>query len=214
MDHYYETFAELMGLYQSFKLMKLYPGINIKIMLDNLGVVNAFEKQMNLNNTKINKIIKSDVYPLWEAIRKLYKSRNGETTVQWIKGHSGNVGNEFADLLSNKYGNKRDQNTLIFRNPNLKDFETISHTLSSHDSLVELGTRRFIKEQNKTITAFQLSESATVGINNSIHPENDSLFDWKATVSIWHHGIKITSPFTSRKLSAKRNHQFKVLTSI
>ena len=43
---------------------------------------------------------------LWESLREATKEKGSEIEILWVKGHAGNKGNERADALARKGGEK------------------------------------------------------------------------------------------------------------
>lgn len=94
---------ELQGLLEGLKALK--PSDDAEIYSDSKYVIDGITKWLknwkrNGFQTAAKKPVKND--DLWKEIDHVLTQRNGSTKIIWIRGHTGNPGNEIADALANE----------------------------------------------------------------------------------------------------------------
>ncbi|KAF9111871.1 hypothetical protein BGX27_004344 [Mortierella sp. AM989] len=93
------TAAELMGLFGA--IMAANPSHYLIVSLDNLSVVDNFTKLVNKRDSQsLREKSRCNHALQWASIARACKDRLGSTTVNWIKGHNNDVGNDKADQIA------------------------------------------------------------------------------------------------------------------
>jgi len=211
--------TELMGVYIALTILKQNPATRVTIYLDNQGVVLAFPNEMQKSKRTIAKVQSTEYFPIWDAIRKLVNSRTGWVHLAWVKGHADNPGNIRADILANKHGVNSDALSNDFKTPARSELmETIKTVPYIEKRLVEGPIRQTMKQTAIVANAVKYTKSKTfksIGVkspfdNNSIGIDNN----WNITSKNINSGTKITSSFTTPKISSKRTNMIKVLHGI
>ena len=138
-------YSETIGVYQAFKLAKLLPDSEVKIILDNEAAQKIANKISHLKLQQLNKL---EGRIIWNAIKKINDSLNTPPEVIWIKGHNGTPGNEYSDELAGKY--KISQQTIKTYIPtsnadlprNLRILNNKNHTFNKKPGQLSKGSNK------------------------------------------------------------------------
>ncbi len=86
--------------------LRAHPGQDVEIVSDSTYVVKCFHdswyvgwRRRQWRNSKGQPVANRD---LWEVLIDLALDGNRTVTFQWVKGHSGDVMNDFVDLLATR----------------------------------------------------------------------------------------------------------------
>jgi len=160
--------------------------------------------------------IRSNNFPIWEAIRKLVRDRLHTTRLVWVKGHNTNKGNIRADILAGIHGHHRDAHTNSFSTPQqftgMSTLKTLAHM---NKKLIEGDVRRTLKQTATIVNATKYTKSKTfksIGIRSPLDEEQIGIEnDWNETAKLINQGIKFTSSFTTLAISSTRTYMTKAL---
>ena len=99
--------AELKGFKEALSIVKLKDYGKVHFLLDNQYVIKGATggyEEWSLNNWKRNDGSDRPNKEIWDDIMKLYKpiKENTDFSIQWVNGHSGDLGNDRADYLATK----------------------------------------------------------------------------------------------------------------
>jgi hypothetical protein len=161
-----------------------------------------------------HKTIRTENFILWTALQSRIAQRsehNGSTTVTWVKGHSANQGNNLSDKLASLHGPSSTQYTNTFSLPtNIETGLTLTPTIFR--VRIETDLRKAINHFNSTMVAYSSLFSTWHQTHNLITPGNEQTIevDWNRTLRILHNSFKMTSLFTTRKISTFRSYQMKL----
>ena len=95
---------ELLAVIEALKKLKK-EGVSVTVFTDSKYVVDTVEKKWYVKWEKTN--FKGKKNPdLWIRFLKVYRKHH--VTLQWVKGHAGNLENERCDTWGSKYQRTRD----------------------------------------------------------------------------------------------------------
>ena len=101
--HAAHTTNQRMELVAAYEAVVAHPG-SVEVVTDSTYVMNCFVKRWYVNwlksgwkNSQKKPVANRD---LWEPFVELYLARPGEITFRWVKGHSGDPGNDLVDRLA------------------------------------------------------------------------------------------------------------------
>ena len=200
-------YSETIGVYQAFKLAKLLPDSEVKIILDNEAAQKIANKISHLKLQQLNKL---EGRIIWNAIKKINDSLNTPPEVIWIKGHNGTPGNEYSDELAGKY--KISQQTIKTYIPtsnadlprNLRILNNKNHTFQQKTRKVIKGIQQVEKAILHESNKYQIKANRTAA--SDLPVENDIIH----TDSFINGGFKITSPITNQSISDNRTFYAKI----
>jgi ribonuclease HI len=205
-------YAELMALYQSLKFCESKPDLPLIVYTDSECIVNEYKRQISLTSKQINKIVRSNGSVIWDGIRHLVKQRTRAVELEWIKGHSGIPGNEYADNLAARYGQNADRNTQHFYPPKEGEYlDNLKVTLHCNNKLIDYNSRKYLKSQSKHTIAHSMMTSSFHNKQNNLKTEQDFINnDWRYTATEIHQGSKSTSTHTTMERSYARASKMKL----
>lgn len=207
--------TELMGVYATFKLFEDTPGAKGIIYLDNEGVTKKFIHEMYRSKKSILQMIRTDCFPIWDAIRALYRKRRRNFSVEWVKGHADNKGNNRADIIAGQHGQKRTRNTNKLNTPYRPEEMCIMKVVPMiRGTVLESDVRRTVKSIaiiNNTIKYTSTKTFLDLNLNNSLYSTHDDKMknEWNDTMKLINQGTSINSTFTTRAISARRTFMIK-----
>ena len=84
--------------------LRAFPGVPVTVVSDSTYVVNCFRDSWwkgwiarGWRNSQRQPVANQD---LWRPLVELYRTRPGEITFRWVKGHSGDPMNDLVDRLA------------------------------------------------------------------------------------------------------------------
>lgn len=192
------TKAELAGLLATILICP--PGREAKVYIDNSAVVDQFQSLVrNRTNATERQRLRSPYSLWWAIVHCAYIKQEERVTVEWVKGHAGNKGNEAADRAA-KSGHQHA----------IWNVDPAAHTdLHAHaryrGQLVEDDLRQVLKKQ----TAARKHHHWT-GQNRVCNMIKDwKKIEWQATLGIIHDRQQPRGRFTSSADCSKRAHRLK-----
>lgn len=127
-------------------MVRAAPHRRIAIYLDKQGVQQRFASEMSLKKSSTARAARSNTYPIWDAIRKLVKSRpDGWVKFEWIKRHQSNKGNNRAEELAGKHVVTNEYKTP--KNP--EEMETIRAVPFTNKRPLESTLRKTMKDSSR-----------------------------------------------------------------
>jgi ribonuclease HI len=102
--HTTNNIMELTAMIEALRVVKAQQGSAV-IYVDSQYVKNGMQEWVSGWKKKNWKTAKGDPVKnkeLWEELDSLYQALTPRTTIEWVKGHSGDKGNDKADELANK----------------------------------------------------------------------------------------------------------------
>lgn len=196
------TKAELVGLFAS--VLCCPEGKDVIIYIDNNAVVAQFRTLVeNRSKATPRQIHRSTFATWWEAVYEAYVKQGRKVKVRWIRGHSGEDGNEAADRWAN----------------NAHQLPTEPWTLDSQywekkgaqcwmrDTLIEDDLRKVLKLQSVVRNHYAWTKLQ----RTQRHIGEWKEIDWKSTMAVVHDGNLTGGRFTSQGDCQRRAHRIKKL---
>ncbi|GJJ74732.1 hypothetical protein EMPS_07090 [Entomortierella parvispora] len=194
--------AELMGLLAA--IVSMPPGQDILVRLDNEGVVTSYQDLVVDRHTTLpRKRQRATHAGLWAVLASVVAEREGRTEVEWVRGHSGDQGNETADAIATK---AVEQDTTPWQ-ADLSTQDDITFIASCHGQQLESDFRQFLKQQT-TIRRHQ-TWTAQNRVKRAISDLDD--VEWRSALSIIHAKRPVHTFFSSRGDTTRRTQHIKKL---
>jgi ribonuclease HI len=194
------TKAELVGLLAT--IMVCPRGTNATIYIDNEAVVQQFERLVeNRETATARKRLRSPYAVWWAVIARAFEHQGRRIQVEWVKGHSGNPGNDMADIAAKEAHSKDAWSLDLSKHTDMK-----CHALFK-GQLVEDDLRQVLKKQS---TARVHQRWANQGRTQAWIKKWEEV-EWRSTIAIVHSRKSPRSLFTSTADCAKRAHRIKKL---
>jgi len=131
----------------------------IRIMTDSKYVIDGLTT--NLESWEDDRWINIKNAPMFKKAAHLMRQRSARTSFKWVKGHSGNLGNEGSDALAKRGANKQCPDILDLRIPiefNIQGAKL--STLTQAKAYRGILERRQYEPRNTTINHLQLTREA------------------------------------------------------
>jgi len=198
--HASSTKAELMGVFAA--ILSVPAGQDLVVRSDNQTVVDNFKDLvMNRDRTLPRRRARATHSQHWAVLANMVADRTGSTAVEWIRGHSGDLGNEKADRAAKVAVLL---NTMAWK-VELRAQDDIPFSASFQGATMEQDLRELLKAQT-TIRNHQ-SWSAQKRVQRALGDLSD--IEWRSTLSTIHNKRPVFTYFSGRKDTTHRTQHIK-----
>ncbi|KAF8950332.1 hypothetical protein BGZ52_002891, partial [Haplosporangium bisporale] len=192
------TKAELAGLLATILICP--PGHEAKVYIDNMAVVDQFQSLVrNRSKATERQRLRSPYSFWWAMVHRAYIEQEENITVEWVKGHAGNKGNEAADKAA-KSGHQH---------KTWKVDPAVHTDLHAHAGfrgmMIEDDLRQFLKKQSAARKHHRWMWQNRV--RNTIKDWKG--IEWRSTLGIVHDRQQPRGRFTNTADCSKRAHRVK-----
>ncbi|GJJ75820.1 hypothetical protein EMPS_08178 [Entomortierella parvispora] len=199
------TAAELMGLHAV--IVAAPAAEHIILHLDNLSVVNNFNKLVkHRDRATTREKMRCNHAIQWAVIAQACNIRQGAVEVCWVKGHSGDPGNEEADRTAVN-AQTSDSMPWTINQSHQQDFQFGAQFLQTN---IDTDVRRLVRHQScirDHCSWMALKQTKKMNLDSSdIH--------WQSTLDIVHNNNNTGSFYTSPRDSSLRSHRVKKLCGV
>jgi ribonuclease HI/exonuclease III len=146
----------------------------LKIITDSMYVINGLTT--HLQTWEDDGWIGIKNAPFFKKAVHLLRNRSARTTLQWVKGHSGTLGNEESDLLAKQGAEKQNADELNLEIPTDFDLKGAKlSTLTQAKAYRGILEKREITPRNAAVNNIQLTQEAINHITG----------EWETDAAIW-----------------------------
>ncbi|KAK3836656.1 MAG: hypothetical protein JOS17DRAFT_734820 [Linnemannia elongata] len=192
--------AELMGLIAV--IIATPQDQDVCIRLDNQAVVKLFNDiVINRRRASVRAKLRCDYAVEWAIVARICSERTGSTTVEWVKGHSGDRWNAEADKAAKEAHSAVGKAWEV----NAEDQDDLRYTATMAGTTLEIDTRQALKMQTT-----RRWHQAWRSLKRHKGPIQDyDSTDWLGTLAIIHSNKPVHTFFSSQQDTRLRSHRIK-----
>jgi ribonuclease HI len=182
------------------------PGVSLTIFTDSQNAVDGFYKYVKEErHLTRRKKLRANFWLEWAAVRETMRHRTGTTEVIKVKGHSGNEGNDKADIAANEGRNWPEINIAA---EGIPEFQLIPY---AENVRLAGDLRKTVEKIHQIRAAWKWAHT---GNTVEIEKEGAHKVDWEATFRNLHGQIPFTCMKTSEADSSLRSYRIKALQGL
>ncbi|KAF9176981.1 hypothetical protein BGZ51_009331, partial [Haplosporangium sp. Z 767] len=194
------TKAELAGLLGT--LMASPKDADVEIFIDNSAVVSTFNKIVRNREMATTRLrLRVSYAQWWDIIHHAFMDQGRKATVKWVKGHSGNKGNEAADKEARAAQERNTEHWAICQETHVG--------LRCNIGYMGLPAEDDIRKMLKLQAAVRMHQTWMNQQRTQKYIGDVDSVAWAPTLRIIHNNNPPGRAYTSRKDCALRAHRIK-----